>query len=152
MGLKIENPKKSIVVTHQFMSDMKLPYNHIRISDFKTDIPLVLCGHLHSPFNKTEGNTTYINTGCVCKLNRNEANFGTSCLKIDSNYQTKLISLKYETNVEFIQKEVNKQDFKQSITDAKIEKQDIDLFIKSSTAPEHIKELALSLIREYQNA
>lgn len=151
IGLNIENPEKSIVLTHQYMSDMKLPYNHIRLTEFSTNVPLVLCGHLHKPFSEVVNGTKYINTGCVCKLNRNEANFNTTIAQIVDNFDVNLIQLSSETNVQFVGKEVAKQDFVKSIEDAKIEKQDILSFIEKSDSPKHIKDLAIDLIKEYQN-
>lgn len=151
-GLTIKNPEKSIVVTHQYMSDLKLPYNHIQLKDFKTEVPLVLCGHLHTPFMERIKNTLFVNPGCICKLNRNEADIKTTCVRITDNFKTTFVHLNAENNVEFIKKEVNKQDFVRSIADAKIEKQDITSFIEQSDAKPHIKDLAISLVREYQNA
>lgn len=149
--LTIENPSKSIVVTHQYMSDMKLPYNHIRLTDFSTNVPLVLCGHLHNQFLSKINNTTFVNPGCVCKLNRNESIFKTACVSISKDFNIELKQLNAENEVKFIEKEATKQDFIKSVADAKIEKQDILAFIENSMASKHIKEVAISLIKEYQD-
>ena len=56
--LNIRDPKNAVVVTHQFMSDKKLPFNHVEVKDFKTDVKLVLCAHLHDPFSARNASGT----------------------------------------------------------------------------------------------
>ena len=106
IGLKIKNPQKSIVATHQFMSDMKLPYNHIMLNNFNAEnVAIVLCGHLHRQFQMKFGNTEYLNTGCVCKLNRNEASFNASYGIINDSGDMHGALLNAEIGIEFMKKQ-----------------------------------------------
>ena len=142
--------QNKIVVTHQYISDKKLPFNHISIEDFDAqDIGIVFCGHWHEAFDVKKGNTRFINSGCISKLSRNEANFKTSYVKIE-NAKIEHVFLEEETNIEFVQKQVSTTNFINSINDAKIEKQDIKSFINNSDETDEVKKKAIELIKEYE--
>lgn len=54
-----------IIVTHNMISDISLPYNHILIRDIAQHFngKIFLCGHLHKPFYIMENNNLFVNTG-----------------------------------------------------------------------------------------
>lgn len=154
VGIKIPNEtaQKTIIVTHQYISNKKLPFNHVSITDFDAqNVGIVLCGHWHEEFDVIEKNTHFINPGCITKLSRNEALFKTSYIKIEKYDKIERVFLEEETNIEFIQKQVSATDFIKSINEAKIEKQDIFSYIKNSSETEEVKAEAIKLIKEYEN-
>ena len=141
--------RSTIVVTHQFITPKPLPYGHVLVSDFKAEIGLVLCGHLHTPFDcENKSGTRFINSGCICRLNRNEAAIEPTALRVVTPVRIEPLSLNAEP-VEFSQVENKKTDFVKSIDEAKIEVQDIELYIEEQTAEPEVKTLAKELIKKY---
>lgn len=149
--LNIRDPKNAVVVTHQFMSDKKLPFNHVEVKDFKTDVKLVLCAHLHDPFSaRNASGTVFLNPGCITRLNRNEAYIDPKCVLVTGT-GIKYLPLGFP-KAEFNESEVKKASFVKSVDEAKVEVQDIEQYIQESNADEKVKELALKLIKEAQDA
>lgn len=147
--LDIKDPSNTIVVTHQFMSDKKLPFNHVNVSDFTTNVRLVLCSHLHDPFDCTnDTGTRFINPGCVCRINRNEEYIDPKCILVNEN-DIQELSLGFP-KAAFNSSEIKKTAFVKSISDAKVEVQDITMYINNSTASDDVKKAAIALIKEYQ--
>jgi len=54
-----------IIVTHNSVSDISLPYEHILIKDLAQlfNGKIFLCGHIHKPFYIMENNNLFVNTG-----------------------------------------------------------------------------------------
>lgn len=153
VGLRVKDPKNSIIVTHQFMSDMKLPFNHVMLKDFDADgVFLVLCGHLHRQFNVSIGGTTFLNTGCVCKLNRNEGDFSTQVGCIGTDRKITTLQLKEETGIEFVAKQIDTNTFVESVENAKIESQDVYAYIQAGQEEQIVKDTAIKLIKGFENA
>lgn len=150
IGLNITNPERSIVVTHQFMSPKTLPFNHVPLKEFNTSVKYVLCSHLHDRFIETQGKTTYINPGCVLRINRNEAEQEPGVFILDGENSPAFQFLGEEfKDVEFMKSEVKKSEFIRSIDNAKVESQDIEAYIRESGESDEVKECALALIRRH---
>lgn len=63
-----------IIVTHNMISDISLPYNHILIKDIAQYFngKIFLCGHLHKPFYIMENNNLFVNTGPLMRTSITE--------------------------------------------------------------------------------
>lgn len=142
----------SVLVTHQFMSPKKLPFNHISLSDFHTtDVwGTVLCSHLHDPFIKKISSTTYINPGCVCRLNRNEAVIDPSVVVFTGPCfsKSKVVSLE-SGPVKFLENTVKKETFMKSIDEAKVEVTDIETYLENSGESQEVVSVAKKLINKH---
>ena len=145
----VEDPK-AIIVTHQFLTPKPLPYGHVLIQDFNPGkAKFVFCAHLHTPFTEVNKNgTIFVNPGCVCRINRNEADVIPSYVSL-SNGSVKRISLG-DYPVSFSEREVKKADFIHSISDAKVESQDVYRYIENSSEPKEVKACAVTLIKKYK--
>lgn len=144
--------KGAILVTHQFMSHKKLPFNHISLTDFhNTDIwGTVLCSHLHDPFIKTIDRTTYVNPGCVCRLNRNEAVIDSSVVVFTGSCfsKPKVVSLE-SGSVNFLETTVKKETFMKSIDEAKVEVTDIETYLDTANESPEVVSVAKKLIKKH---
>ena len=65
-----------IIVTHNTVTDMSVPYEHILIKDLAQHFnkKIFLCGHFHKYFYTIEHNNLFINTGPLIRTSIKEAN------------------------------------------------------------------------------
>jgi DNA repair protein SbcD/Mre11 len=79
------NKHFKIVVSHNYISSIPLPFDHVHPKDVVTNANLVLCGHLHHPWTWNSGITTFINSGSVGRWNIEEANRRPKVLLIETS-------------------------------------------------------------------
>ena len=65
-----------IIISHNMITDMSVPYDHILISDLAKTFnrKIFLCGHNHKPFYHMENNNLFVNTGPLIRTSITEAN------------------------------------------------------------------------------
>jgi DNA repair exonuclease SbcCD nuclease subunit len=101
-----KNTKRwTIYIIHALITPSKFFDNvpHVQCKDIKTNVPLILCSHYHTPFKKEINNTTFLNIGCFGRLNINEAKINPSVLLIDTDKQSyEVIKLKSAKKAEEI--------------------------------------------------
>ena len=63
-----------LIVTHNSISDISLPYDHILIKDLAQYFngKIFLCGHIHKPFYIMENNNLFVNTGPLIRTSITE--------------------------------------------------------------------------------
>jgi len=76
-----------IAITHATITEKKFfeEVSHITPDKIKTDANLVLIAHIHKPYKKIVNNTTFLNIGCMCRDNIDEAKVEPSVLLIDTD-------------------------------------------------------------------
>jgi len=76
-----------IAITHATITEKKFfeEVSHITPDKIKTDANLVLIAHIHKPYKKIVNNTTFLNIGCLCRDNIDEAKIEPSVLIIDTD-------------------------------------------------------------------
>lgn len=144
----------AVLVTHQFMSPKTLPFNHISLEDFNNSsfFGTVLCSHLHDQFIQTVDKTLYVNSGCVCRLNRNESVMDPSVVLFtgDCFSNPKVVSLE-SGPVEFLENTVKKETFMRSIDEAKVEITDIETYLERAGESHDVIQEAKRLIKKHSD-
>lgn len=84
-----------IVMNHDPIvpKELNLPFLTIPATDIKTNADLVLCSHIHVPFNVKVGKTTFYNGGCIIRTNTTERMLVPKVLIIDTS--KKILTEKY---------------------------------------------------------
>jgi len=85
-----------IAIVHAFICPKKFPYaSHVVCSDIKTNADLVLCAHYHAQWEKTIGNTRFLDIGCLGRTSITEHKVEPSIVLLDTeNRSVEVIKLK----------------------------------------------------------
>ena len=64
----------NILCYHGLLTDHQMPMKHTLASSINTDADVILCGHLHTSFTASVGNTDIYNPGSMMRIERTEYN------------------------------------------------------------------------------
>lgn len=97
--LKLKKPTKKMTIAcvHAFIT--KEPFlpqvSHIPVQEIETDFTMIMVAHNHKPFKKIIDEVTFLNIGCIGRLNIDEADITPSIVIIDTDKRDyKIILLK----------------------------------------------------------
>lgn len=85
-----------IAIVHAFICPKKFPYaSHVVCDDIKTNAHLVLCAHYHAQWEKTIGNTRFLDIGCLGRTSITEHKVEPSIVLLDTEKRSvEVIKLK----------------------------------------------------------
>jgi len=86
-----------IAIIHALITPNKFFDNtsYIQCKDINTNADLILCGHYHHPFKKEINETTFLNIGCIGRVDITEAKIEPSVLLLDTEKRSyEIIKLK----------------------------------------------------------
>lgn len=142
LSLNITSDKFKIVVTHNAVYNSSLPYRYADINQIKTNANLFLTGHIHQPYEIKQGNTWYVNPGCLIRRSISEK-YQQPCFYVVSKSGIQIVNIQAvkPTNDLFLSTEKRIKSVVNTISDIKIEAKDVfDLIQKSGASNDVIKE------------
>ncbi|MHA1757027.1 MAG: metallophosphoesterase [Promethearchaeota archaeon] len=113
-----------ILLTHQMFSVEKAPFETLHPNDFKTDANIVLCSHLHMPFEYQTDKSLFINPGTLIRQTIDEAGIEPSIIIFiftDGGYKYQWCKLKNVNKNVFVRKNVKKSLEMSEISDSLVE-------------------------------
>ena len=149
------NKHFKVIVTHNYLSSIPLPFDYVHPKDVVTNANLVLCGHLHYPWTWNNGITTFVNPGGIGRWNREEAQRRPQVLLIEtlpftiteiplqsSKLGQEIFDLSYVEQEK--QKEDQLKNFMESLTNTSFEQSDIEEIVRQAGKTQGIEERILN--------
>lgn len=139
--------KKKVLIAHMPFVTKPAMYEHILLSDIKTDANLVLCGHIHQPFRVKIGSTVFYNPGCFIRRAKNEKDQEVKYLFFsDTEFKEGVVPVPVP--------EFNSVDVEEAaaitVLEEKIEIPDLEAKILASDQPQDVKDRCLLLLKNAQ--
>lgn len=144
---KKKNVKKVLVV-HNALIPNKARFDHILLSDFKTDADIVLCGHIHQFWDEKVNGVEYISPSCLVRRSISEKDHVPAMILVGEDITVEKIPLNYTPEwCATTSDEVTKALYS-AINDSKIEANHIEDYINSSTYEKKVKDFCLERITQ----
>lgn len=139
--------KKKVLLAHMPFVTKPVLFDHILLSDIKTDANLVLCGHIHQPFRVKIGSTVFYNPGCFIRRAKNEKDQEVKYLFFnDTEFKEGVVPVPVPefNSIEAAEAEII------NVLEEKIEIPDLEAKILSSEQPQDVKDRCLLLLKNAQ--
>lgn len=146
---KYEGDLKKILVVHNALTTSKARYDHILVNNFKTDANLVLCGHIHQFFAKKVGNTAFVSPGCLVRRSVAEKEISPVMVIVEDTGKVSFLSIECKVP-EFCMttSEEVTQALTTAIQDTKVEINNIESYINSSSYEKKVKDFCIERVNK----
>lgn len=148
---KTKTKKKNVtrvLVVHNALIPEKARFDHILLSDFKTDANIVLCGHIHQFWDKTVKGVRFISPSCLVRRSISEKDHVPALILVGDKIEVEKIPLNYQSEWCVTTSDEVTKALYSAINDSKIEASHIEDYINSSDYEKKVKEFCLERVAQ----